>query len=78
MTTKERNRIDYFRMAMALNGIAVDNQTAELIIENWNGILEKGGQFSIHDSVEIEFAVKKRYQIKRGVKAIAGPAKKKK
>lgn len=70
MSTSDENNIKYFKMALALSGIAVSDFTAELIIELWDGIIKKGGKFSVKDSVEIEFRVMHKYR-----KVVAGKHK---
>lgn len=60
MQKKNPDNIDYFVMSLALCGIVVNRIAAELILENWDEIKRKGGDFTISDSVEIEFRVMKR------------------
>lgn len=69
-TQERRDRLDYLVMALALNGIVCDRFTSELIIENWELIQRKGGQFNIHDSVEIEWRLRKKYKPKVKVEAV--------
>jgi hypothetical protein len=65
MATKQiprKDYITYLRMALALSGISIDTFTSELVIENWESIQNKGGEFSIKDSVSIEWKLRKKYQ----------------
>jgi hypothetical protein len=75
MRTKAES-VNYLRMALALYGIAVDKLHAELIIDTWEAIEKKGAQFSIKDSVQIEWALRKKYR-RIEVTAIAKENKKK-
>lgn len=54
----EQEKIKYFQMALAIVGIKVDEQTADLVGRVYEGVKKKKGNFSIKDAVAIEFAVK--------------------
>lgn len=59
---KEPDDIDYLKMALALSGVCINRFTSELIIETWEGIRKKHGQFNISDAVHIEWGLRKRYK----------------
>jgi len=51
---------------MALTGISgVDNRVSETFILCYEGIVEKRGNFSISDSVNIQLAMDRKYRKKR-------------
>jgi len=60
--------VKYMRMALALYGIAADPLTCELIMDTWDEIEKKGGAFSIKDSVELEWRLRKKHQVIKAVK----------
>ena len=59
LTTVQRT--EYTRLGLAMCGIPINNKTAELIWRLQVGMYEKGGDFSIADSVAIEVFVDKKY-----------------
>jgi hypothetical protein len=59
--TKEES-IRYFKMALALAQVAINDFTAELIIDTWDEIERKGGKFNIEDAVRIEWNLRKKYR----------------
>lgn len=54
-------KANYLRMALALTKVVADNKVSELIIRLYEGIIEKGGKFSLRDAAEIETIVEKKY-----------------
>lgn len=54
-------KIEYLRIALALQNIGVTNETADRIIETYEKILKVGGEFSIKDAVTIELLIDKKY-----------------
>lgn len=58
MKTKQplyRNeKANYLKIALALNGIGITEQFADLIVLNYERILIKQGRFSIKDAVELQ------------------------
>lgn len=44
----------YLRIALALQNISVHQIIAEQIIETLEAVNEKGGDFNLHDAVEIQ------------------------
>lgn len=54
-------KINYLRIALGLQNIGVNNEMADRIIETYESILMLGGNFSIKDAVNIEFAIGKKY-----------------
>ena len=63
MTHKEK--VNYLRIELSLSKIGVDNKTADRIICIYEGLLEKGGKYSIHDSVNIEMELDRKYAKKK-------------
>lgn len=63
MTHKEK--INYLRIGLSLSKIGVDNETSDRIICIYEGILEKGGKYSIKDAVEIEIELDRKYAKKK-------------
>ena len=62
MTREEK--INYLRIALGLQKIRVDNETADRIIETYEKIMELGGDFSIKDAVKIEVMMDEKYKNK--------------
>lgn len=54
--------VNYMRMALGLQGIAVTHRIADVVITTHKGIMEKGGDFSVRDAADIEFLIKKEYE----------------
>lgn len=63
MTQKEK--IEYFKTALALCSIVADTKTCDLIIRNYEGILNKKGEFSLTDSFDIQCQIEKEYSKKK-------------
>jgi len=59
MTRDEQ--INYLRIALGLQKIGVNNETADRIIETYEKVLKLKGEFSIKDAVEIEMKIDKKY-----------------
>jgi hypothetical protein len=59
MTRDEQ--INYLRIALGLQKIGVNNETADRIIETYEKVLKLKGKFSIKDAVEIEMKMDKKY-----------------
>lgn len=59
MTQKEK--VSYFRIALALSKISVNDAAADLMIRIYEGILEKKGEWSIMDSSKLEVEIAKKY-----------------
>jgi hypothetical protein len=62
MTREEK--INFLRIALGLQKIAVNNEIADRIIETYEKVLELEGSFSIKDAVEIELSMDKKYKEK--------------
>jgi len=56
-----KEKVDYMRIGLGLAGVNVNNMTAELIVKTYEGVLAKGGQFSVHDAAKIEVEVTGKY-----------------
>lgn len=63
MTNSEE--INYLRIALNLQHIGVNNETADRIITTYKKVLEKGGKFSLRDAVEIEISMDRKYAKKK-------------
>lgn len=65
MSNRKKLTIDektnYLRIGLNLAGLNTDNKTSELIVRLYEGIMEKGGNFSIMDSAMIEAQVIAKY-----------------
>lgn len=59
MTREEK--IEYLRIALALQKISINNHISDTIIETYEKILKIKGKFSIKDSIEIEEKMNKIY-----------------
>lgn len=57
-------KVNYLRIALGLQKIGVDNETADRIIETYEKVLELKGEFSIKDGVEIELSMDRKYKTK--------------
>ena len=62
--TREQ-KIQYLRIALALQKINVPDQIADQLIETMDVIERKGGDFSIKDAVEIEFLIGRKWAEKQ-------------
>jgi Trm5-related predicted tRNA methylase len=60
----QEEKVNYLRIALGLQRIGVDNETADRIIETYEAILRLGGKFSISDAVEIELSLDRKYRKK--------------
>lgn len=71
MSDKEKS--EYLKIGLALQGIVVNLKTSELIWRIVDGINEKKGNFSLKDAVDIEIKVTGKYTKKH---IVAKPDKK--
>jgi hypothetical protein len=55
-------KTDYLRIALGLQGIGINNEIADRIIETYEKILELKGKFSINHAVEIEWKMDMKYK----------------
>jgi len=60
MTREEK--VNYLRIALALQTIPCDDRTADQIIETIDTIEKKKGKFSIHDAVQIDYRISEKYK----------------
>jgi len=60
----EEEKINYFRIALGLQKIGVDNEMADRIIQTYEAVTHLGGNFSIHDAVDIELSLDRKYRKK--------------
>jgi hypothetical protein len=64
MNLTKEEKVNYMRIGLALAKVNVDNFTAEMIVDTYEGILQKGGDFSIFDSAKIEAVLEEKYKKK--------------
>lgn len=57
----EQEKIEYMRLALALQRISVDEAVADTIVQTYGAILKLGGDFSLKDAVKIEMDIRKKY-----------------
>ena len=62
MTHEEKT--NYLRIALNLQNIGVNNETADRIITTYEKVLKLGGEFSVKDAVDIEMALDRKYKEK--------------
>lgn len=67
MAQTKEDSVKYLKMALALAQVAVNDFTAELIIDTWDEIERKGGKFNIEDAVRIEWNLRKKYRTVQAV-----------
>lgn len=60
-TIDEAMKTQFTRIGLGLSGIAVNDATAELVWRTLKRIEEKKGEFSVHDGVELEHFIKRKY-----------------
>lgn len=65
-------KVKYFKMALALVGVEVNEPSADLIMRIHDRLKKKKGSFTIQDAAEIEVAVRGHYQEKE-VHAVPDP-----
>lgn len=58
----EEERINYLRIALSLQGIVINNQISDEVLQTVDKISEKGGEFSLDDSVEISQLIRNKYK----------------
>ena len=54
-------KIRYLRIALNLQGIGVNNEIADRVIETYEKVQELKGKFTIKDAVDIEMAMNEKY-----------------
>jgi hypothetical protein len=59
MTHEER--IKYLRIALSLQKIPASDEICDRILETVDAINTKGGEFSVHDAVDIELRMDRKY-----------------
>ncbi|NMC58908.1 MAG: hypothetical protein GYA51_05940 [Candidatus Methanofastidiosa archaeon] len=60
----QEDKINYFRIALGLQKIGVDNEMADRIIQTYEAVTRLGGKFSIEDAVDIELSLDRKYRKK--------------
>jgi hypothetical protein len=71
---KEPTEVDIFRVACGISGIVVHQPTADHILQIVAKMKEKGDQFSVHDSTDIEYAIERKYAPKKEIVAMPAEA----
>ena len=65
MTPEQKaNEIKYLRVALNLQNIAINERTCDQIIVTLDKVRKKRGKFNLHDAVEIELAIERKYKEK--------------
>lgn len=62
MTTEQK--ISFIRIALAMQGIGITNETADRVVQTYEKVLEKKGKFSVEDAVMVEYNLDKKYRKK--------------
>lgn len=62
MTTEDK--VKYLRIGLAMQNISANDRVCDQIIRTYEAMLEKKGDFSLHDAVDIELAVEREYKEK--------------
>ena len=65
MIMTQNEKINYLRISLAMQQIAVNNQIADQIIQTYEAVLGKKGTFTLHDAVDIEIGVERKYKNKK-------------
>ncbi|HRR06144.1 MAG TPA: hypothetical protein P5105_02570 [Victivallales bacterium] len=60
----QEDKINYFRIALGLQKIGVDNEMVDRIIQTYEAVTRLGGKFSIEDAVDIELSLDRKYRKK--------------
>lgn len=55
------DKIKYLRIALGLQNIGVSEEISDRIVTTYEEVLKKGGDFSVHDAVEIEMDLDRKY-----------------
>lgn len=58
-------KVQYLRIGLALQNISTNDRVCDQIIRTYEAMLEKGGNFSLHDAVDIELAIEREYKAKQ-------------
>ena len=61
---KREEHIQYFRIALALQNIGIDNEMSDRIIETFEVVKQMKGKFSVKDACEIQYRMDKKYSQK--------------
>jgi predicted SpoU family rRNA methylase len=63
--TEQEKEINYFRIALGLQGISIDNEMSDRLVNTFRGVQSLGGNFSLDHAINIEMAMNKKYAAKR-------------
>ncbi len=58
-------KINYLRIALQLQNISINNEMSDRVIETYEQVLKKGGNFSLDDAVDIDIMMKEKYTKKK-------------
>jgi hypothetical protein len=63
-------KINYLRIASGICRFGIDNRNLDLLVSLYDGILEKEGNFSLHDASDIEVMVDEREAVRNTSKML--------
>jgi len=61
---KHEKKIQYLRIGLSLQNIGTNDRICDQIIRTYEGLLKKGGNFTLDDAVDIELAIEREYKAK--------------
>jgi hypothetical protein len=62
MKITREEQVNYLRIALNVQGININNATADLIIQTWEAVKKKGDRFSLKDAARIDAQVRAAYK----------------
>ena len=57
----QSEKVNYFKIALALVGVNTDERTCDMIICTYERLLKLGADFSVHDAVAIKMQNEENY-----------------
>lgn len=61
-TITEEERIKFLKLALSLQGIIINTQIVDEVLQTVDKIAELGGEFNLYDSAKISAAIKNKYK----------------
>lgn len=58
----EEERIKFLKLALSLQGIIINTQIADEVLQTVDKIAELGGEFNLYDSAKISAAIRNKYK----------------
>lgn len=55
----------YLKIALNLQGVGINDEMADRIVETYEKVIELEGEFSLKDAVEIQYEMDTKYAAKR-------------